>query len=79
VWDRRLERTRGETEPPAALDLEAAGRDGAHRVAGGVTAAGDTRPQRAAVEEGQDGPERLAFSVDVLVEAELAAGADDAP
>src|SRR5581483_11467979 len=79
VGDRGKERARPEAEPLAAVDLEASPLDRALGLARRMAAAGDARPERAAVGQLEQQAERLAAREDVLVEAKLAARPQHAP
>jgi hypothetical protein len=72
----------GAAEKPEALDLldvETRLDDRLSRIAGGVTAARDRRPDAASVDELQQQPLRLAARDDVLVEARLPSRTQHAP
>ena len=67
----------GEHDPLACLDLEPAAVDRRGGVAGRVAAAGDPRPEAAVVDRLEKEALGLAVGDHVLVEAQLAARADD--
>jgi hypothetical protein len=79
VGEPRLERGGTELDPVAALDGEAGRGDGAARVAREVAAGRERRPRAAAVGELEERALGLPPREHVLVEAQLAAGAQHAP
>jgi hypothetical protein len=78
VRDGGLDARGGEHDAVAGLDAEPGSLDGRAGVAGGVAASGDLRPQSAVVDCLEEQASGLAARDDVLVEAQLALGAQDA-
>lgn len=79
VWYARDRGGWAEGEALAALDGEARRLDGRERVAGRVASAADGGPDVCAIGDLENAPQWLARGMDVLVEAELAAGTKRAP
>jgi hypothetical protein len=75
--NRRFEAGGGEHDAFRRFDLEPGALDRGRGVAGGVAAARDARPQAAVVDGLQEQSLGLAVGDDVLVEPQLASGAQD--